>query len=266
MQIKEGSYVLLFHTTRKKWLTKVGIEKKMHTHLGIIDVSSTIGMEYGSVIRTTEGKVVYLIEPTIHDFIMKSKRRTQIVYPKDLGFIAARTGLKNGSKVVEIGTGSGALTTFMASIVKPDGHIYSFDINDEFMGIAKENLERAGLNEYVTMHNHLDPSGGYIIKDADIVIVDLADPWTIVNQVRQALKGSGSFVAICPTMNQLEKTASELRLSGYIDIECVELMIRNIEAREGMTRPSNRMIGHTTYLAFARKTEVTDNIMQSCPN
>jgi tRNA (adenine57-N1/adenine58-N1)-methyltransferase len=128
MQIKEGSYVLLFHTTRKKWLTKVGIEKKMHTHLGIIDVSSTIGMEYGSAIRTTEGKVVYLIEPTIHDFIMKSKRRTQIVYPKDLGFIAARTGLKNGSKVVEIGTGSGALTTFMASIVKPDGHIYSFDI------------------------------------------------------------------------------------------------------------------------------------------
>ena len=77
MQIKEGSYVLLFHTTRKKWLTKVGIEKKMHTHLGIIDVSSTIGMEYGSAIRTTEGKVVYLIEPTIHDFIMKSKRRTQ---------------------------------------------------------------------------------------------------------------------------------------------------------------------------------------------
>ncbi|MBV9667816.1 MAG: tRNA methyltransferase, partial [Nitrososphaeraceae archaeon] len=77
----------------------------------------------------------------------------------------------------------------------------------------------------------------------------------------QALKGSGSFVAICPTMNQLEKTASELRLNRYIDIECVELMIRNIEAREGMTRPSMRMIGHTTYLAFARKTEVTENIM-----
>jgi tRNA (adenine57-N1/adenine58-N1)-methyltransferase len=67
-------------------------------------------------------------------------------------------------------------------------------------------------------------------------------------------------------MNQLEKTASELRLNGYIDIECIELMIRNIEAREGMTRPSNRMIGHTTYLAFARKTEVTDNVMQSSPN
>nr|MDQ5875787.1 hypothetical protein [Thermoproteota archaeon] len=39
------------------------------------------------------------------------------------------------------------------------------------------------------------------------------------------------------------------------DIDCVELMIREIEAREGMTRPSMRMIGHTAYLVFARKVE-----------
>jgi tRNA A58 N-methylase Trm61 len=28
-----------------------------------------------------------------------------------------------------------------------------------------------------------------------------------------------------------------------------------MEAREGMTRPSMRMIGHTTYLVFARKVQ-----------
>nr|MDQ4050627.1 tRNA methyltransferase [Thermoproteota archaeon] len=117
-KIEESSYVLLFHTPRKKWLTKVVSDKKFHTHLGIIDISSIIGMEYGSAIRTTEGKLIFLLDPTIHDFIMKSERRTQIVYPKDLGYIAARTGLKNGSKVLEVGTGSGALATFMASIVK----------------------------------------------------------------------------------------------------------------------------------------------------
>ncbi|MDQ3969619.1 MAG: hypothetical protein M3275_14640, partial [Thermoproteota archaeon] len=32
-------------------------------------------------------------------------------------------------------------------------------------------------------------------------------------------------------------------------------MIREMEAREGMTRPSMRMIGHTAYLVFARKVE-----------
>jgi len=73
--------------------------------------------------------------------------------------------------------------------------------------------------------------------------------------VHDALKGSGAFVAICPTMNQIEKTATELKRAGYADIECIELLIRNMEAREGMTRPSMRMIGHTTYLVFARKVQ-----------
>jgi tRNA (adenine57-N1/adenine58-N1)-methyltransferase catalytic subunit len=239
---------------RKKWLTKVAWDKKLHTHLGIIDVSTTIGMEYGSAVRTTKGKLIFLMEPTIHDFIMKSQRRTQIVYPKDFGYIAARTGIKNGSKVLEVGTGSGALTTFMASIIKPDGHVYSFDVNSEFMEIAKSNLEKAGMVKYVTIHQH-DPHQGIDVCDADVATVDLGDPWTVVDQVYSALKGSGAFVAICPTMNQIEKTATELRKSGYADIECVELMIRNIEAREGMTRPSMRMIGHTTYLVFARKVQ-----------
>ena len=245
---------MLFHTPRKKWLTKAMPGKKMHTHLGIIDVGATIGMEYGSVIRTTEGKVIFLIEPTTHDFIMKSERRTQIVYPKDLGYIAIRTGLKNGSKVLEIGTGSAALATFMASIVKPEGHIYTFDVNPDFMEIARRNLEKAGMLEYVTMHQH-DPHQGVDVREADVAIVDLGDPWTVVDQVHDALKGSGAFVAICPTMNQIEKTATELKRAGYADIESIELMIRNMEAREGMTRPSMRMIGHTTYLVFARKVQ-----------
>jgi len=76
MKISEGSYVLLFHTSRKKWLVKVEREKKMHTHIGIIDLSAIIGMEYGSSIMSTMEKKIYLIEPTIHDFIMKSERST----------------------------------------------------------------------------------------------------------------------------------------------------------------------------------------------
>jgi tRNA (adenine57-N1/adenine58-N1)-methyltransferase len=254
LKIQEGSYVLLFHTQRKKWLTKVTPDKKIHTHLGVIDVGATIGMEYGSVIRTTEGKVIFLIEPTTHDFIMKSERRTQIVYPKDLGFIAARTGMMNGSKVLEIGTGSAAAATFFASIVKPEGHVHSFDVNPDFMEIARRNLEKAGMADYVTLNRH-DPHEGVDVRDADIAIVDLGDPWTVLDQVHDALKGSGAFVAICPTMNQIEKTATELKRSGYADIESVELLIRVMEAREGMTRPSMRMIGHTTYLVFARKVQ-----------
>ena len=252
MKIKEDSYVLLFHTHSKKWLAKVSLEKKLHTHLGIIDIAAAIGMDYGSSILTTEGKKIYLVEPTVYDFVMKSKRSTQIIYPKDLGFIAARTGLQNGSRVLEVGTGSGALTTFMASIVKPNGHVYTFDINEDFLTTARHNLEKAGMIEYVTML-HKDIHDGIPLTDIDVAVVDLGDPWSVLKEVHRALKGSGRFVAICPTMNQLEKTSMELKQNSYIDVESIELMIRNIEAREGMTRPSMRMIGHTTYLIFARK-------------
>jgi tRNA (adenine57-N1/adenine58-N1)-methyltransferase len=67
------------------------------------------------------------------------------------------------------------------------------------------------------------------------------------------LKGSGAFVAICPTMNQLEKLATSLNENDFYDIECTEQIVRTIEAREGKTRHSFRSIGHTTYVAFARK-------------
>ncbi|MDQ4056487.1 MAG: class I SAM-dependent methyltransferase, partial [Thermoproteota archaeon] len=188
MRIQEGYYVLLFHSNRKKWLVKVMPEKKLHTHLGVIDVSAVIGMKYGSIIKTSEGKNVYLIEPTVHDFIMKSERKTQIVYPKDFGYIASRTGMQNGSIVLEIGTGSAALTTFMASIVKPSGHIYTYDVNADFMAIARRNLEKAGMLRYVTMHQQ-DPHLGLNIREADVAIVDLGDPWTVVTEVHVSLKG-----------------------------------------------------------------------------
>jgi tRNA (adenine57-N1/adenine58-N1)-methyltransferase catalytic subunit len=106
----------------------------------------------------------------------------------------------------------------------------------------------------VTIREH-DPHQGIDIRNADVATVDLGDPWTVLDQVYDALKGGGAFVAICPTMNQIEKTAAQLKKSGYADIDCVELMIRSMEAREGMTRPSMRMIGHTAYLVFARKVQ-----------
>jgi tRNA (adenine57-N1/adenine58-N1)-methyltransferase catalytic subunit len=45
----------------------------------------------------------------------------------------------------------------------------------------------------------------------------------------------------------------ELRRNKFVDVESVEIITRTLEAREGMTRPSNRMIAHTTYLIFGRK-------------
>ncbi|MDE1763370.1 MAG: tRNA (adenine-N1)-methyltransferase [Thaumarchaeota archaeon] len=253
-KIKQNSNVLFFFSDSKKWLMKVSRKQQFHTHVGIIDHKKVIGKEYGSAIKTNKGKIIYLLEPTVYDYVMKSQRSTQIVYPKDLGYIAARTGLQSGQKIVEIGTGSGSLTTFLASLVKPRGHVYTYDVDENFMAIARKNIERAGVSKYVTMEK-LDIKNSKKVPqaDADMVVVDLGDPWTVVPQARKMLKGSGYIVAICPTMNQLEKLASSLWENDFFDLEFTEQIVRTIEAREGKTRHSFRGIGHTTYVAFARK-------------
>jgi tRNA (adenine57-N1/adenine58-N1)-methyltransferase len=253
-KIKQNSYVLFFYNDSKKWLMKVSKKQQFHTHVGVINHKDVIGKEFGSTIKTNKGKYIYLFEPTIHDYIMKSQRSTQIVYPKDLGYIAARIGLQSGQKIVEIGTGSGSLTTFLASIVKPRGRVYTFDVDPNFMEIARKNIEKAGVAKFVTMEKlDIKLVKKVPIIDADIVVVDLGDPWSVVPQARKMLKGSGAFVAICPTMNQLEKLATSLNENDFYDIECTEQIVRTIEAREGKTRHSFRSIGHTTYVAFARK-------------
>ena len=252
--IKDNSPVLFFFNHSKKWLVKISKKESLHTHIGVIKHSDAIGKEYGSRLITNKDKYVYLLKPTMYDYVMKIQHGTQIVYPKDLGYIVARAGIGSGQKILEIGTGSGSLTSFVANIVKPRGHVYTFDVDENFMKIAEKNIKKAGLSKYVTQHNFdIKTAKKITLNDFDVALIDLGDPWTIIPKVRQMLKGSGSIFAICPTMNQLEKLTISLVENEFTDIESTEHIIRTIEAREGKTRHSFQGIGHTTYLCFARK-------------
>lgn len=253
-KIKNNSPVLFYYNPSKKWLVKVSKKDELHTHIGVLKHSDAIGKEYGSKLMSNKDKYVYLLKPTMYDYVMKIQHGTQIVYPKDLGYIVARAGIQNGQKIVEIGTGSASLTSFVASIVKPRGHVYTFDVDENFMKIAAKNLKKSGMEKYVTQQKlDIKTAKKMPVEDADVALIDLGDPWTVIPQVRQMLKGSGAVFAICPTMNQLEKLTMSLIENEFTDIESTEHILRTIDAREGKTRHSFQGIGHTTYLCFARK-------------
>ncbi len=253
-KIKQNSPVLFFFNQSKKWLAKISKKDELHTHIGVLKHADAIGKEYGSKLVTNKDKYVYLLKPTMYDYVMKIQHGTQIVYPKDLGYIVARAGIQNGQKIVEIGTGSASLTSFVASIVKPRGHVYTFDVDENFMKIAAKNLKKSKMEKYVTMENlDIKTVKKVPMDDADVALIDLGDPWTVIPQVRKMLKGSGGVFAICPTMNQLEKLTMALIENEFTDIESTEHILRTIDAREGKTRHSFQGIGHTTYLCFARK-------------
>ncbi|MDG6906606.1 MAG: tRNA (adenine-N1)-methyltransferase [Nitrososphaerota archaeon] len=257
--INFGDRVLLYLDTRRTWLVQINENSQaFHTHAGIVDLKSIVGKRFGDVVSTTLNQSIAILRPTVLDYIMKSERRTQIVYPKDFAYIATKSGLRAGAHVLECGTGSGALTSFFASIVSPTGYVRTFEEREDFFDIARKNIEKAAMSAFVKMEK------GNLLKSMDVedslydlVMLDTGDPWSLLERAHNALKGSSFVFCICPTTNQLENVVAQME-GRFVDIECVEIMFRRIEARVGKTRPSTRMIGHTCYLASGRKINVAN--------
>lgn len=251
--IGDGDYVLLYSPDKKKgWLVRVEEGKEYHTHLGKAKLDEVVGRVWGSKLMTNKGKVLFLLRPTLEDFIMKFRRKTQIIYPKDAGLILIKLDVGNGSKVLEVGTGSGAMTAFLARAVAPDGKVVSYEIREDFYEMAKRNLESTGLLKYVELVN-LDAKEGIKGKEYDAVMVDIGDPWMVLEQVSKVMKPSAPIAFITPTINQAERLTVALKETGFTMLECLELLFRRMEVRPGMSRPSTRMVGHTAYLVTARK-------------
>jgi tRNA (adenine57-N1/adenine58-N1)-methyltransferase len=251
--ITPESYVLVYRDRRRKWLVRPKDTPKLHTHLGILDVSALVGSGYGAVVNTTMGDSLVILKPTIEDLMMKFARRTQVIYPKDLGLITLKLGIHSGSRVIETGTGSGSTTAVLAYLVRPEGMVYTYEINPDFQTVAKKNIERVGLGDYVKFVAG-DAKNGFEETGMDAGVLDVGDPWEVLPSMKKALSPSAPMVAITPTTNQAERLVQTMKEEGFAAIETVEIMLRHLEARVGMTRPSNIMIGHTAYLVFGRTT------------
>jgi tRNA (adenine57-N1/adenine58-N1)-methyltransferase len=251
-KILDGDYMLLSLGTRKTYLVKVENGKSFHTHRGFIRFGDVIGREYGSMIKSSLGFEFTALKPLLHDYILKSARQTQINYPKDIALIVMFSGIGPGSRVVESGTGTGALTTALAHYVRPDGRVYSYEIRGEFQEIAQKNLKRAGLIDYVELKNN-DVTIGVDERDVDSVILDLAVPWMVVPHAQIALKPCGTMVSFSPTIDQVVKTVEALKENGFVSIETIECIVRGMQIERGRTRPHTLMTGHTGYMTFARK-------------
>lgn len=257
--ITPDSYVLVYRDRRRKWLVRPKDTPKLHTHLGILDLSALVGKEYGLRVMTTLGDELVVLKPTIEDLIMKLARRTQVIYPKDLGIMMVRLGVHSGSRVVETGTGSGATTALLAYLVQPSGMVYTYEINPDFQEVAKRNIEKLGLGGSVTFREG-DARLGFEETEMDAGVLDVGDPWEVIPSMKRALKPSAPMAAVTPTTNQAERLVAKMKDEGFAAIETLEIMMRNLEARVGMTRPSNHMIGHTAYLTFGRSASLPHDL------
>lgn len=249
--IKEGDLVFLYKDEKRNFLMKVQ-GGRLHTDFGFIELKDIIGKEFGQKIDTSLGHPFYILRPYLYEMIMKIKRKTQILYPKDIGTILTKANIFPGARVIESGAGSGALTTALANFVRPTGKVYSYERNEEFLENAKKNLEKYGLSEWVEFKLR-EVTDEYDEKEVDFVMIDIGSQWDLIDAAYKSLKGGARLAAICPTFEQLTKTVFTLEEKGFINIETVEVFVRHILVRRGKTRPEQQMPSHTGWLVFATK-------------
>ncbi len=252
LTIKPGDTVLIVSPDEKSFMITVHEGKSFSSHMGILNFSSVIGKRWGETTVSSLGNHFVLLPPTIEQKIMKLRRTTQIVYPKDAAFILFKTDVRAGNEVIEVATGTGALTVALANSVAPSGKVYTYEKREEFIGNAKDNVRRAGLSDYVEFYCR-DAREGFEQKDVDVVVIDLPSPWYGIPSAYKALRPGGRVASISPTYNQVERAAESLEHSGFVKIETVEIIMRNYQVKKGKTRPDNRTVAHTGFLTFAFK-------------
>jgi tRNA (adenine57-N1/adenine58-N1)-methyltransferase len=163
-----------------------------------------------------------------------------------------RMNAKPGARVLESGCGSGGLTLALATAVMPTGHVYSQEIREDFIELARRNMERVGLDPFVTFI-HADSTQGFRVDGkVDAIFLDMPAPETCVPQAREVLKDGGFFGALVPTTNQVVNLLRALEDSAFGLIDVEEILTRRYKPVADRLRPQDRMIAHTGFLIFAR--------------
>ena len=253
--IKDGEMVFLHHE-KSNYMIPFQKNTVFSTHKGNIRFEE--GMEFGDRIVSTKDEEFFILKPSLCDWMMKVKRATNIIYGKDAGYIIIELGIQNGSKVIEIGTGSSSLTILLSRIVGKEGRIYSFEREEEHQKRALKNVDKLGIPENVefTLKDPSETEDGFGLTDMDAVFIDVPEPWKLIEHAHRALKGGGHLGTLSPNIEQIQTTVDKLKEVGFARIQCTEILTRDIRVKKNMTRPYNRMIAHTAYLLFAQKINI----------
>ena len=227
--LKEGDTIRILEVAQrhaKSWIITLATDGELSTHLGRVLHNECIDREYGDILPLTKGKVI-LSKPSPRDYLRGFRLKTQILYEDDCAVACSLAGIASGMNVGEAGTGSGALTAFLAYHVRPAGHVFSFDINAAHIANAQKNLAITGLSDYITFKLQ-DIRLPLEERELDAFFLDFSAPYEAIDNIAPVLKGSGHLICFVPNWGQVEETVTRIRKNpNFIHCETFEITRRN---------------------------------------
>jgi tRNA (adenine57-N1/adenine58-N1)-methyltransferase len=251
----EGEVIVLVDKVGRRHRVRLRAGERHSIHSGLILHDDLIGKPEGTLVTTQMGARLLAVRPTFGEQVTGRRRQTQPIYPKDLGAIVMGADLYPGARVLEAGTGTGALTLAALRAVGDKGHVVSYEAREEFGEAARRNITDTlgSLPSNLTLRLG-DVYQGVEEREVDRVLLDLPEPWQAVAAAKGALRPGGIVFAHCPNVSQVQRFFDCLReVQGFGMLEAYELLQRGWTVRGRSMRPSHRMVAHTGFLCFARR-------------
>ena len=247
--------LVVIKTSKNKYLSVIENDKEFITNEGKFKFSDL--KKIPSIVTSSTGVDFQIYTPTYKEFVLLMKRGPQIIYPKDVGQIIVESNLHNSSKVLEIGSGSGALTLYLYSLLQNSGKLYSIDSSKINQRRANKTISRY-LSTYSNdtvdvnfIHEKLENFNIKNLEDkVDAIITDVPEPWDffINNKIHTNL----NWVSYLPSMSQIIRINETLKENNFQDIEVKEVILRDWIVDNKVVRPTNKLVSHTGFLVSAK--------------
>jgi tRNA (adenine57-N1/adenine58-N1)-methyltransferase len=250
--IPYGSLVVFVTPKGKRYVRRLEQGQDWHSNDGGLSAERVAALDFGSLAYTSLDVPVLIQEATLHDRLLHVKRQTQIIYPKDIAYICLRLGAGPGRTILEAGCGSGALTLGLSWFCGPTGRVVSHEAREEFLHLARRNLDWAGLGDNTELHHRDIVDGFACAGTGDALFLDVRTPWDYLRQAVAALRPGAMLGFLLPTADQVSSLLLGLEQGPFSDAEVCELLLRRWKPVPDRLRPEDRMIAHTGFLIFCR--------------